>query len=490
MTHALKDWRHISWPYALIVGIFALVALGQRWEYMSGDIQGRHTGRQAFTMWNVRNFVRYDPNILNPREGVLNHYPDQIVRLEFPILQWSMAMGQRMFGEHRWVWRSMLWLLGLASVVGMFLLVRLMTGSPPAAACAAILMQCCPVFYFYSVVPLPDVLALCGSIWYLYFTLSFEGNARKVYLFGAGCGLLVATLAKLPFLMLSVVSIYFVVRDLFVYRRARWGYIFTLLLLISPGLIWYAWVIPQWGDSKTMHGILDGGLFTAQNAEYWRFNRDIVFPYWIVTPAAWLPFVAGVAFLVLERSEAWILVASSMTLLFFLIELPAIANIHDYYLLPMLPWVYATVGCGAARLLHMHRASIYVLLAICVWAGLRAPTWAHDHFSLEASYFNSDVILGSAYLSSLAPMHAKAITVNEEILGVFAYYIDKRSHAYSNDTIPPPWIEDMIVNHGVKYLYSDSPAVHENPEVRQYFKQFLGGYGSVRVFELALPDAQ
>lgn len=56
-------------------------------KHLNKEVTGIHTWRQSQTMWNVRNFVRHDNNILNPRISSFNGGKDNLYRYEFPLMQ-------------------------------------------------------------------------------------------------------------------------------------------------------------------------------------------------------------------------------------------------------------------------------------------------------------------------------------------------------------------------------------------------------------------
>lgn len=48
----------------------------------------------------------------------------------------------------------------------------------------------------------------------------------------------------------------------------------------------------------------------------------------------------------------------------------------------------------------------------------------------------------------------------------------------------------MIKNYNVEYMYSDSREVDESLEFQQYVNQLILEAGTIKVFELKLPDKQ
>ena len=93
-------------------------------KYINHEISGLHDWRQTQTGWNIRNFTRYDFNILNPRVASFNGGKDNIYRYEFPVYQWVIGGIQKIIGEDVSVIRYSTFLLGLCSLLGFYYLLK------------------------------------------------------------------------------------------------------------------------------------------------------------------------------------------------------------------------------------------------------------------------------------------------------------------------------------------------------------------------------
>ncbi|NJN78975.1 MAG: glycosyltransferase family 39 protein [Saprospiraceae bacterium] len=201
-----------------------LVSLLMHTPNLKTEIRGVHNWRQSQTAWNIRNFVRHDANILNPRISNFNNPKnDNIYRYEFPIMQWSIAMVQKVFGEHVTIMRLSIFLLGALTIIGFFFLLKALDLNDWTALIGAILLQFSPVFYYYSINPIPDNLALTGAVWYLYLILKYFKKGKNSYLIGAAVSLLIATWAKLPFLMFSIGSIVYFFKEIIHQKKISKG---------------------------------------------------------------------------------------------------------------------------------------------------------------------------------------------------------------------------------------------------------------------------
>ena len=474
----------------LVLTAFIVVSFVQHLPFIRTDIQGIHAWRQSSTMWNVRNFARHDANIFNPRQS---HHPgggSNIVRLEFPVMQWCIGMAQRVFGERIELVRGILFGIGAVTLFGMFFLVHRITGSYLTGAATAILMQYAPLFYHYTINPLPDVLALCLATWYLYHIVTHRklGTARNLQY--AGACLLGATAVKLPYLMFSIVSIYFFLSDLLLRRvplsrLIRYGAL--QLIWIVPALVWYAWVSRDWAPSAVLYGVFETGLFTEENERIWLYHRETLIPYMLTQPYVWLPICVGVIPLLMQAQLRWVLSLIAITALYFTLEINAISHIHDYYMLPFLPWLYLVAAFGMHTFVAVSRKFSFALLALCVASAWYTPPATAKQWSVAETYFNPDVFTYADDLRAAIPDTAKALILSDLSQSIFSYQVDKQGQSWATDSLPPEWLDDIVGNQGYRYLYSDLPNLNKHPVYAPYKDSLLLERGSIQVYRLKMP---
>jgi len=113
---------------SLILLSFVGMSFIQHTQFLDLEVQGIHSWRQSQTMWNIRNFVRHDNNICNPRINKFNGGKSNILRYEFPLMQWTIAQVQKAINEEIRVVRIMMFLMGLLtlfSFMGTFIWISL-----------------------------------------------------------------------------------------------------------------------------------------------------------------------------------------------------------------------------------------------------------------------------------------------------------------------------------------------------------------------------
>jgi hypothetical protein len=185
---------------ASIVVISSLMHL----KHFSKDLMSIHVWRQTQTQSTIINFYEEDMNILNPRRNDRGD-SDGIFRMEFPLMQWLVACQYKIFGNHLIISRIFMFLIGLLSILGIYKLLDALFQKPILSVIGAWAFNFSPSFYYYTINPLPDNLALCCSIWGL--TLFFIWNNKKntKYLIFSSLLLSIGALCKLPFIIYYIV---------------------------------------------------------------------------------------------------------------------------------------------------------------------------------------------------------------------------------------------------------------------------------------------
>ncbi len=461
-------------------------------KIMNLDFQGAHAWRQTQTMWNVRNFVRYDRNIFNPRVSYFNGGTENILRYEFPIMQYCIAIVHMLFGEHILLTRGFLWILSCCSVIGFYFLSRQINNHRATALFSAFFLSLSPLFFYYSYNPIPDCLALCCGIWYLFYAIKYESSQRHQHLILAGLFLLFSTLAKLPYLMFSIVSIFFFAKRFLVNGRFTKRLLFEnggLLAIISPALLWYIWVIPSWEGNSVLKGVFENGLEVSQYLYILKHHLNHVFPKLLLYPAVWLICIFGfIHFIISSTNTRWLTSLILITFFYFFIELNAINTIHDYYMMPFLPWLFIIVSIGIRQLFNLNfRIVSATLIILIITASHTTYNSATPLWSLKHDGFNEDVYVFREELSNIIPDDEVCIILNDRSQSVFSYNIDKMGHIFYDNELPVLWIGDMIDNYGATYLYSDSRKLEADPEFLQFVDSLLLSAGSINVFQLRAP---
>lgn len=476
----------------ILLGLSFLFSLFMHRKIMELDIQGAHAWRQTQTMWNIRNFIRHDGNILNPRVSYFNGGKENILRYEFPIMQYCIAQVLRLLGEKILTVRICMFLIFCLTSFGFFYLVRDIFESNLVAICGTYFLQLSPLFYYYAFNPLPDNLALCGTIWYLYFILKYRRNKTLNFAFLAGFSLLIATLAKLPYLMYAIVSIFFFTKKIIIQKQlSKKNFLsaFVQFSMLIPALLWYSWVMPAWEGNSVLGGIFQNALPWSEYKEILHYHRIVILNRLLLYAPVWLFMLIGVfVFWKKVAGRKWMLSLIGICLLFWVLELNAINVIHDYYMMPFLPCFYILISAGILFLIrHQVRYLSFLVLIAVIWAPFDTYESTYGKWGMDHDGFNANIYANKQVLKEAVPSHELCIILNDRSQSIFSYNVDNMGHIFYNDEMPVEWIGDMIDNYGITHMYSDSRKIDKDPAFSKFVDTLLLDIGGVHVYKLRDP---
>ena len=170
---------HFSSKYrgAFVIIAIAAVSIAMHWSVFQRDLIGIHVWRQSQTQLNISNFHRVDNNILHPRVNILDQSgKPQILRTDFPLMQWTVAQFYNIVGESIFTTRVSMFILGIITIAGLFLLTYGLFKSFWVAAITAWAFSFSPVCYYYTLNPLPDNLCLCFAVWSMHYFIRYRNS--------------------------------------------------------------------------------------------------------------------------------------------------------------------------------------------------------------------------------------------------------------------------------------------------------------------------
>lgn len=105
-------------------------------------------------------------------------------------------------------------------------------------------------------------------------------------------------------------------------------------------------------------------------------------------------------------------------------------------------------------------------------------------WQIKYGYLNHDFFIHRQELRDIVDPDELCIMVNDHSNCIVPYTIDKMGYIFRGDNLPVKWIEDLIQNKGIKYMYSDSRKVESQEGFEELVKEKLLTAGSINVFEL------
>lgn len=483
----------MSYRKWILWGLLPLVSLAMHWHVFPMKIAGIHAWRQAETASNVQNFYQEDFNPLRPKVNHLDWPENGLKRMEFPVMQWAAAWLYQVFGEDIRLLRGLVFLLGLLSILGMYRLGAHLFKDEFLGLVAAWTMTFSPVFFYYSINPLPDNLALMAGIWGLVFFVRWHREGLTSDNITSAAFLMLAALAKLPFILFFGVPLGYAFVEFVRSRgkslwRDKWVVIPAIIGLV-PVFGWYLKVIPKWQGNGVVGGILntEEGQFGQILQIFWQ-NLISTLPELLLNYGATALFLAGVVFMFRNKLRskslwpAFALMAAGLAA-YYLFEINMISTVHDYYLLPFLPGLFLIVAYGAQQLWKMQKTWARTLVVLClivvpVTAALRTfPRWEKKGMVLDLLEYREE-------LRNAVPASAVCLVGHDKSPHIYLYHLNKKGWNLDESNILPEQI-DKYMDAGAEYLYSSSRVLEHHPLIQPLLKEKIRHIGVFQVWRIA-----
>jgi hypothetical protein len=473
-----------------ILGSIILISVAMHFNHFPKDLMSFHVWRQTQTQTTIINFYEEDMNIFNPSRNDRGN-GDGIFRMEFPLMQWIVACIYKVAGNHLILCRIFNFITGLFSIYALFLLLKFLFRNETIALIGAWTFNFSPSFYYHTINPMPDNLALCCSLWgiALFF---YWYRKEKIYLLPlSGLFLSIGALCKLPFILYySVPLSYFFFQ--FMKKGSKKENVLKAILITCPiilPLAWYILVIPQWGGNGIVQGITENLVPTPLLLYYLRYNLISTLPEHLLNYGSVLFFLAGFYFLFTNKAyknELFIVlfVWSMAILAYYLFEANMIGTVHDYYHFPFFPLLFILVSYGASQLLILKNRFVkclvfFLLLILPVGAYIRN----YIRWDPLSPNFNKDLLENKEELRNAVPKDALCVAGNDNSHFIFFYYIDKKGWGFQEDNLDPQKLKKMI-DDGAEYLYSDSREIENNENIKPYLDELIIEKGTIKIFHL------
>lgn len=477
-----KQWLLL---FCIIIMLSSLLHI----PYLSKDLMGKHVWRQAQTQSTIDNFYEEDMNILNPRQNE-RFNSNGIFRMEFPLMQWMIAVSYKISGEHLMITRLWMLVIGFCTIGGMYKLLSSVFRNTILAMMGAWAFCWSPDFFYYTINPLPDNLALCFSVWGIALFFSWCNKQKNSFLLLSGLLLSLATLCKLPFVLYFTVPFaYFIkaIKTNGLTKEIISDALTTFVLVLLP-FAWYVPVIARWEGNGIVQGVLNSktGLLTI--IDYVLYHLYSTLPELLLNYATVPFFTASIYFLLKRKAftdrrftmfAIWGLAVAA----YFLFEINMIEKVHDYYLFPFYPLLFILVGYGVFHLYQHKRVGKYITLVLLIVLPVTSWLRMKNAWNENNPGFNKELLNYKKDLQKAVPDNALCVAGNDYTHNVFFYYIHKKGWNFDNDNYDAIKLNKAIQG-GAKYLYSDSRKFDEDKNVIPLLDSLLMQRGSIKIYTL------
>lgn len=486
-------WLFSEKSWKLILITIPMISFFLHFRIFSLELIGPHVWRQTQTQTNILNFAREDMNILNPKVNN-NADTDRIQRMEFPLMQWIYAWPYKWFGNHVIISRVLTFIMGLFSVWGMYRFLFFIFHIRLVASLGAWAFNFSPLFYYYTLNPLPDNMALCLGLWGLSFFLHYQKDAKLKHLIFSAILFGISVAVKLPFILCMTFPGYYLLHKLFTKNQKlkTFGQGVIFILMVIPAAVWYVWVIPQWKSNPVIKGVYAHQKPLIEIIDILQSHIISNLAELYINYASFVFFITGL--ILIFKKSIWknsifqsLALWGIATILYFLFEITAIGKEHDYYMFPFLPLFFILVASGIKFFIfHENKVLNYLTIFALILTPLTAFLRADSRWNPEKPSVNIDLYRNKDELRNLVPDDALCVVGNDLSQHIFLYYIDKKGFVFDQDLLNGEMLK-IYINKGATFLFSDSRS-DERDDVILYLDQLVFHKGSLKVFKLKSLD--
>lgn len=447
-----------------------------------------HVWRQTETQTVINNFAYEDMNILNPRT---NNYieTDRIHRREFPIMQWVYACFHKILGPHIIISRILSFAISLLSIFAFYKLCELIFKSAAIGLIGAWTITFSPLFYYYTMNPMPDNLALCSALYCMYFYFKYINNTHYIYLLLSASFLCIATLTKLPYVVFGSIifgEIVEHVRDGKSGKAIKAGLVFFTPLLLP--FAWYISVIPSWNGNGVIKGVLDTSSYSANSILLiLRGFLVSLLPETILNYGSVLFFMVGCILffkckLYMHRYALSLLTLLCCVSLYYLFEINMIGLVHDYYYMPFIPLAFIIVTYGSLQMLKQRKRYSRILAIICLAAlPVSAYLRMNGRWNTSNPGFNPVYYNNKHEIRALLPDNTLCIVGKDHSPYILLYYVNRKGWTFDNHIKT----DDLKYYrmHGAEYLLTDN-RISNKDHLRKQFEKMIYHKNGLSIYKL------
>lgn len=449
--------------FRFVFPLLALLSFALHAHIFQRDLVGIHVWRQTETATVVRTLARGDGDLLHPKVLDLKRR-DRVFRMELPLMQAAFAaVCNAVPAKDYSVMRVLTFVIGLLTIAGMYALGRTVSGQKAVGTLAAWMFSWSPVFYYYTLNPMPDNAALCAGVWSLAFLMMHQRRPAPGKLAGAALCLGLAAAMKLPYVVFGLAALplwWRALRAASPHQQDVWQIPTTYGLALAPAALWYASVIPDWRGNDVPKGILGAStsameIFSILSGHVISTGPELLINYGSLA-AALAGLILGIRKGWWKRAEFAPMVAAAIgVLLYYVYELPLIGLVHDYYLMPFLPLIFLIAAAGACWMLRQQNIflrglAVLGLIAIPFTAFLRIdPRWQTREPGFNATYLRE-----KKELQSLIPPTTRVIVGPDDSRRIFLYHLNRIGWTFSDADLSTDSIRQWT-REGARFILTD-----------------------------------
>ncbi len=438
-------------------------------------IESWHTWRQVNVLMVARNFMD-DPNIFLPKIDSNGPFSG-ITGMEFPLYNYLIYLCTKAFGESYIYGRLINLIISTFGVYYFYKVCQKVVSDQQALV--ALLILSFSEWFMYSRKIMPDTISLSLTIIALFYAIGFlqkKAQTKSIILytlFGTLGGLV-----KLPALVILSPLAYWFFTDKKADLRSKLIFLGASTLVLLPSMFWYFYWFQYLTETYGlvyyfMGDSLSGGL----NQIIGNFPATLRrFYYSSLGYSGFLLLLIGLYFFWTQKTaiKTWTFILVSLVLVAFIIKSGFAFHHHDYYILPIVPFL----SFIASYTIQLNKKYVFGLITIFIVEGILLQMKDFSPKESHVSYLQYESKLDEIGLSK----EDKIIT-NSGINPTKLYFFNREGWSLENNSLYNSDTLKSAIKHGAKYA-----VILKHKETENQFQHFgfkkIGSNEYFNVFQL------
>jgi len=471
----------------LICFIIVAASLGLFQHFAHGPLSV-HQGAQSDRACVAWNYYTQSMDFLQPRVSE-NRAHEGVTGMEFPIIQYVVALLYKLFGFHDFIYRVVMFLIVFFGVFSAFKTTNFFIQKTLPRLLLAFGWFLSPIFVFYSNSYIPDTAALAFSMIAIhqYIKFYFRINQRKSALWYA-LFITLAGLIKITFLIPHIAIIAFVflpfVFPKFIelqYRSEKLPW-YALILPFAAAIAWYMYAshltkstgnnhfLQQINPAHSLKEFMDNIVFATNT---WQSSLYSKWPFILLF---FFGFSRIFTSLKTQPLISYLVIFLSLGFLSFVVLFSGQLRYHDYYLTAIYPLVFFMLL--QHQQLYVEGKTLFAgiapLVAVILFYSFPFFAWSNAYNMLHARYEKGNYFYQPAlaesefYSSALRQKIDSIIPPSQEIISVFdptpnttLYALKRRGVRIASD-FTPALTNEIILNSNIQYMVLNDSMRWEN----------------------------
>ncbi|MEY3421737.1 MAG: hypothetical protein RIR48_2033 [Bacteroidota bacterium] len=340
--------KYIGFLTDIRIWIFILFLL--RLETINLPPLDEHSWRQCITLGVARNYAEVDATFWEPKT-VISDSRNGILAQEFPILNYLIYILWSIFGEHNWVFRSLVLLVSSFGLYYFYLLLKRLFNHH--IAFGTVIVFAVSIAFTYARKAMPDVFSVSLCIIAIEYAYRYkeQPGIRNGIIFTTLMAL--GLLSKMPAAMVLPFGFWLI--DFSEQSKKK-----SINIILMGGLavfamaLWY-WVWVPWAEKAYQFRLFFPTSLAEgykQLAENYVDLRLRFYPSALTSTISFVFCIAGLVAALIKKEKKVLLLflSSTFILIFFMLKTGSVFSGHKYYIIPFVPMMSLLAGYGISFL--------------------------------------------------------------------------------------------------------------------------------------------